>query len=89
MVFEKPRNEGAAKVTPYIEGQRAAIRGRSFNPYSKATQRQWHNDFDAGYKDKLGELHPSHQEVKTIRPQLAVFILGLILAGIFYYWNYM
>ena len=90
MVFEHPRNEGENRVTPYIQGQRQAEKGRTyFNPYSMVTQRQLFNDFEAGWRETQRRLHPDKIVTRTKYPQLAVLILGLILAGIFYYWNYM
>lgn len=85
MVFEHPKNEGANKVTPYIEGQRAATKGRYFNPYSFFSQRQWHNDFEAGWKNKQGEMHPNQVTTRTKNPQRAVLILGILLAALMYF----
>lgn len=75
------------KITPYIEGQRQAGKGRYFNRYSIVSQRQFHNDFEAGWKDKQGELHPNQVITRTWRPQLAVLILAIILVIAIYCLN--
>ena len=89
MVFEYPKNEGENRVTPYIQGQRVAEKGRIyFNPYSMITQRRFYNEFEDGWRTKQRELNPGQVTTRTKYPQLAVLILGLILAGVFYWWNY-
>ena len=90
MVFEKATIQLEKITTEYIKGQRAAERGRKyFNPYSKVTQPVQYRQFEYGWDNKQAELHPIDLEKKTILPQLAVLILGLILAGAFSWWKYM
>jgi len=90
MVFEHPKNEGENRVTAYIKGQRQAKKGKEhFNPYSFVTQRQLFNDFEGGWKETQRRMHPGQVTTRTKYPQLVVLILGLILAGVFYWWNYM
>lgn len=89
MVFEKAEMEGPQKITPKIKGQRQAERGvEYFNPYSIITQLKWHTEFEAGWRSKQRELNPGQVTTRTKYPQLMVLILGIILAGAFYWWNY-
>ena len=69
----------------YQEGQKQATKGRYFNPYSIATQRQQHNDFEAGWKSKQVEMHPDEVITRTKNPQLGVLILGILLAALMYF----
>ncbi len=68
-------------TTAHEEGQKKAGKGQYHNPYSFASQKQLYLDFEAGWKSKQGEMNPDQVTTRLkYSPQLAVLILGILLA---------
>lgn len=81
----KGMKTASGTISAYEEGQNQASKGRYFNPYSIISQRQLHNDFEAGWKSKQVEMHPDEVITRTKNPQLGVLILGILLAALMYF----
>jgi len=89
MAFEHPEPENKGNITPETHGKRQARRNMHHNPYSMVTQKVQHREFEYGWKEEMHKLNPNQVITRTNRPALVVLILGILLSGLFYWWNYM
>ena len=87
MVFQHPNPEPKEKISAETHGRRQAIKGRYFNPYSIASQNKMHREFEYGWQEENRKINPDQVTTRTKYPQLAVLILGIILAGAIYWLN--
>ena len=76
----------SARTTAHERGEKDALKGRTFNPYSRVSQNQNHIDWEFGWQSKQIPGYVESEKVSSV-PNWIVLGLGVLLVVIIWYMN--